>query len=74
MMLTTGYMNCDCQIKDEAAEIGSEIASKILSIMTSINVDIVKCYDIVFTYVSYYLNIKTIILYYFNTCLILFLN
>ena len=50
---TTGFMICDCnmQSKDPNAEIGSDIASKLLKTVTTLNLEICKCWENVIAFV-----------------------
>ena len=48
---TTGYMDCDCNIKDDAP-IFSAIGNSELGVISSFNLEIVKCWDITLRNVS----------------------
>jgi len=53
--ITSGYMDCNCKVTDNNIKIFSEIGNKVLSIITSVNIEILKCVEAVFSYVYFYL-------------------
>ncbi len=49
---TTGYANCNCKTSSTSEEIGTKFVNKILDSFNSTNIEIMRCFKTVFSYVN----------------------
>jgi len=58
--VTTGYLDCDCNLTNAETEVFAQVGNQVLGIISSLNIEIVKCWEVVLSYVKYLINFSLI--------------